>query len=384
RAYRTHPHYAIFHHDIPKIVAEEDPSKAHWLSSPWSPDYKNPTDPTVGDQHPWQVSLRDTGGADWWKYRTHIDRFANEGGVLGSSSPATLRQFLPETERHLLSASWAHHDNPWGRKGGPAGELGRAYQTVAMWTGLDPLHLDLDRYAFVSGLLQAEGLQEYILNYRRRMFSSAAAIFWMYNDSWPVTHGWTIVDYYCRKKLAYHPVRRAFAPVTVVAAEEGRAVTIYGVNELEEDWTGELRWGVFRLGGGFPLDKSERVTLAANGSTALARFPLARWEIEQFHSSGAFAALYREGDLIAQHRLFLARFKDLRFGSPNIRIERHSESVTFMSDQFVWGVCLDAEGEARLADNLFDLLPGIPYRVPWRHELGQPVIVRTGSTDATR
>ena len=34
------------------------------------------------------------------------------------------------------------------------------------------------------------------------MFSTASAIYWLYNDSWPVTHGWTIVHSYRRKKLA--------------------------------------------------------------------------------------------------------------------------------------------------------------------------------------
>lgn len=58
------------------------------------------------------------------------------------------------------------------------------------------------------------------MNYRRRMFSTASAIFWMYNDSWPVTHGWTIVDCYRRKKLAYYPVKRAFAPVAAAVVSE--------------------------------------------------------------------------------------------------------------------------------------------------------------------
>jgi beta-mannosidase len=99
REYKTHPHYAMFHHDIPKIVHDEDPSKFFWTSSPHSPDFKHPNDPTVGDQHPWGVSILNPGGADFWTYRTYVDRFANEGGVIGASSPATIRQFLPEEQQ---------------------------------------------------------------------------------------------------------------------------------------------------------------------------------------------------------------------------------------------------------------------------------------------
>ena len=42
---RTHPHYALFHHDLPQIVTREDPSKFYWISSPYSPDYQQPQRP---------------------------------------------------------------------------------------------------------------------------------------------------------------------------------------------------------------------------------------------------------------------------------------------------------------------------------------------------
>lgn len=144
----------------------------------------------MGNQHPWQISIEDNPhGTDWWRYRTSIDRHASEGGVLGASSPATLRQFLPEKHQYILSPSWDHHDNPFACLScGDAG-AGRVYQTVDLWIGRDPLDMPWEDYAILSGLLQAEGLCEYISNYRRRMFDSASAVFWQYNDSCPVTHG---------------------------------------------------------------------------------------------------------------------------------------------------------------------------------------------------
>ena len=140
---------------------------------------------------PWARSRRGFLGsiASWWTA-------PNEGGVIGASSPATLRSFLPDNEQYLWSPSWDHHDNPFAARGPQPGLLGYAYGNVEEWTGLNPENLGLDDYAFASGLIQAEGLVEYISNYRRRMFSSASAIFWSYNDSWPCTHNWSIVDYY--------------------------------------------------------------------------------------------------------------------------------------------------------------------------------------------
>ncbi len=379
---RTHPHYAIFHHDIPRIVLNENRATAYWPSSPYSPDYQDPNDPTVGDQHPWGVSILDPGGADFWRYRDYVDRFPNEGGVIGASSPATLRQFLPEDQRCLFSPGWDHHDNPFACNAPEKGSLGRAYATVELWTGRDPVPMDWQDYAFASALLQAEGLQEYIANYRRRMFSSAAAVFWMFNDSWPVTHGWTIVDYYLRRKLAYHPVRRAFQPVTVVVVADDTGVTVYGINDTPEDFSGQLRYGLFNLAGGLPLDESKTVTLTANASTPLVRFDLRRWGKLGLTKSGAFAVLSRDGGRIAQHRVFLERFKDLAFVNPKINLTLKDNMLTLASDVFAWAVCLDVDGEAPLADNCFDLLPGIPYALPWHPDLGKPTVVRVGSRDA--
>ncbi len=376
---RTHPHYAMFHHDIPLIVRREDPSTLHWLSSPSSPDYAHPNDPTVGDQHPWGVSMN-PGGADWWDYRTYVDRFPNEGGVMGASSPATLRQFLPTDQQRPFSAAWVHHDNPFAAQDREPGTLGRAYKTLDLWAGRNAREMSLDDYAFLSGLLQGEGLAEYISNYRRRMFSSACACFWSYNDSWPVTNGWTIVDYYLRRKLSFYPVRRAFQPLAVVLAEEHGRVRVFGVNDTPQDWSGDLRYGLFLTTGGMPRDECRAVTLAANASTLLAEFPRSEWEELGTTRSGAFAVLTQAGTLVAQHRLFVERFKDLEIAPPQVETSVAGGLAVFRSEVFVWGVCLDVDGETPLADNCFDLLPGIAYPVPWS-AAQPPVILRTGSAE---
>lgn len=371
--------HAIFHHYMPMIVGQEDPSTRYWPSSPYSPGFKLPNDPTLGDQHPWGVSLGTPGPAEWWDYRGYVDRFPNEGGVMGCSSLATLKQFLPEDEQHLFSHTWDHHDNPFAMMDTDRAKLGHAYQTVEFWAGRDPLEMDWEEYAILSGMLQAEGLSEYASNYRRRMFSSSSAIFWMYNDSWPVTHGWTIVDYYARQKLSYHPVRRAFQPVTVVITEEDGLVTVFGVNDTPQDWSGELRYGFFKLAGGLPVDDRSAVWLPANASTPIAKLPLDQWQKLGLKETGAFAVLSKDGKSVAQYRLFLERFKDLALSQPEIELQVTGDEVVLTSETFAWRVCLDVEGDADLADNCFDLLPGIAYRVPWSPSLGNPKISAVGN-----
>lgn len=371
---RALPDYSLYHHVIPVIIKEEDPSRPYWPSSPYSEDHVFPNEPTTGDQHPWGVTLGEHG-PDFWAYRKFIDRFPNEGGVLGASSPATLRQCLRD-QFSFRSVAWEHHDNAanFWRPG-----EGITYETVKLWLGLEPEAMAVEDYCFAAALLQAEGLYEYIANYRRRMFSSSSAIFWMYNDSWPATHGWTIVDYYLRKKLAYHPVRRAFQPVTVVVAEDGDAVRVFGVNDSPDDWEGAARFGLFELAGGMPLDETCAITLPANSSTPIGEIPRGQWTQIGLRNAGAFGVLLSDDRVLAQHRLFLEHFRNLALVVPTIDIERTDEAATFRSDVFAWGVCLDVDGESAVADNAFDLLPGIEYTIPWSNELGEPEVLRTGS-----
>jgi beta-mannosidase len=369
---RIMPDYGLYHLVFPVIMREEDPSRPYWPSSPFSTGYQNPASPVTGDQHPWDVSLG-AAGPDFWAYRSYVDRFPNEGGVMGASSPATLRQFLPPKEQYIRSFSWDHHDNEvnfWNYGSGIN------YQLTEFWLGKTAGELGFDLYPLASALIQAEGLNEYISNYRRRMYSTSSAVFWMYNDSWPVTHGWTIVDYYLRKKMAYHPVRRAYQPVTTVVVQENDSIKIFGINDSQVSWQGSLRYGVFKLAGGYPVDKRLSAVIPANTSVILAALPAVSWSDRK--TSGAFSLLEANGKIIAQYRLFTERFKDLKFSESTVKMIRGRDSVTFYSDVFVWGACIDTNGEKDLPDNCFDLLPGIPYTIPWSGK-ETPKVLFTGN-----
>jgi beta-mannosidase len=197
------------------------------------------------------------------------------------------------------------------------------------------------------------------------MFSSASAIFWMYNDCWPAVRSWTTVDYDLRRTPSFHPVRRAFAPVNVVvvAEEDSKEVVVYGVNETRAPVAATLRHGVFTLAGGYPVDRRREVVLAPNASTRLAAFPRRLWT--QPHASAAFAVLTSAAAVIARDRLILPFFKDLRWPRATVRVTCRNGKATFTSKAFAWRVCLDLDGEQKLADNFFDVYPGQPHTIAW-------------------
>ena len=368
----AYPDYALFHMVLPVILKQEDGTRYYQPSSPYSPDHESPRRPDMGDQHPWTVGFANT---DFRDYREMISRFPNEGGILGPTSLPTVLACLPPGQRYPGSFAWEVHDNSVSYWGGA-----RPYPDVMLeqWLGKPLTSMSLEDYVYYAGVVQGEGLTEYIRNFRRRMFSSASAVFWMYNDCWPATRSWTIVDYYLRRTPAFYAVKRACKPLSVALAVEDGMVRVYGVNEGPE-WQGELRCGLFALAGGYPVEIFKSIQLPANASTLVAEFSAATWDDLGVTTHGAFAILSLDGQEAARDRLFQPYYKELVWSKAQVRVRRGSSKAVFESDIFAWRVCLDLDGEHALPDNFFDVLPGIPTVLDWPEELGEPRILRVGN-----
>jgi hypothetical protein len=167
--------------------------------------------------------------------------------------------------------------------------------------------------------------------------------------------------------------------VAVVLTQEGDNINIYGVNDKPESWKGDLHYGFFTFDGNKPLDKNRHVSIPANSSVILASFPAKSMEKVGIKKSGAFAILQTDGELVSQNKLLLSYFKNLPFKKPIINIKLENGKAVFESQDFVWGVTLDIDGESDVADNCFDLFPGIPYSVIWPDETKLPVVLKSGN-----
>ena len=364
------PDYQLFHNLLPRLFAREDGTR-HWQpSSPYSPDGKHPNDDTVGDQHPWSLGFGDT---DYRKYRQMACRFPNEGGVMGPNSLPTVRECLLPGEDRPWTFAWQQHDNAIVSWNDPCPTDGQLRQ----WLGKDLRSLDIAAYVYWGGLVQAEGLSEYITNFRRRRSATTgSAVFWMYNDVWPTVRSWTTVDHRLRRTPSFHPVRRAFQPISVVVHEDGERIVITGVNDTPAEVHGELRHGLFALGGGYALERRGAVALPANAATELASFAKSAWT--DVKAQLAFAELSLGGALVARHRLMLPLPVELAWQPAQVSVRVEGGKAIFTSPTFVWGVCLDLDGERALADNYFDLFPGAPYAIPWPWAV-PPTIIGVGN-----
>ena len=66
------------------------------------------------------------------------------------------------------------------------------------------------------------------------------ALIWSYSDCWGET-GWSIIDYYLRRKASYYWFRRACTPVVkVIVRQRGEVLVMLLVNDTLQPVTGEV------------------------------------------------------------------------------------------------------------------------------------------------
>ena len=151
--------------------------------------------------------------------------------------------------------------------------------------------------------------------------------------------------------------------MSVVVIEDGDVLRIIGVNDSPTSATAELRYGLFQLGGAYDFDQGQNVTLAANAATPLTSFPRAEWTTPT--NQIVFAVLTRGTEVLARNKLVLPRFVELNWSAAAPTIHLEDGQAIFRCATFVWGVCLDLNGEQQVADNMFDLFPGQDYSIAW-------------------
>lgn len=343
------PDYGFFHLTLPRLMLAEDPTRHYQPSSPLSPGTVDPRDEHTGDQHPWTLGFFDL---DTRKYRKMECRFPNEGGVMGPTTLPTLLRCLAGGE--IGSFAWQVHDNSIADRREPRVIDG----ATQLLLGKPMADMSPPEFMYWAGLLQAEGLKEYIENFRRRAFDSACAVFWMFNDTWPAARSWTIVDYELRRTPSFEAVRRAFEPIQVVLAEVGDQITVFGLNDTDEPCQATLSYGVIGLGGDPVLAQEAQVRLEPNASTALASFPISA--ITDPTRQIAVARLaWPGGERV--NRLILPLWSQMAWPDPEVQMRRTDTGLELTSSGFVPALWVH---EPDRDPYLADLHPGWPLALP--------------------
>jgi beta-mannosidase len=245
---------AIFHRILPEVLAEEDPTRRYWPSSP-SLGWGDPESLDRGDSHYWGIWH---GREPFQLFTEKLPRFSSEYGFQAFPPMQTVGAFSEVGDQALFNPILlVHQKHPIGN------ELITEYMERDY-----PVPASFDDFVYVSQLLQARGMRMAFEAHRRAMPRTMGTLYWQLNDTWPVV-SWSSRDYFGRWKALHYAARQAFAPLLLSPFQRGDTMEVWGVSDLLEPVEGRLALELLDFQGTSLWQAPVEVTLTPNTSSLL-------------------------------------------------------------------------------------------------------------------
>ena len=390
----------LYNRHFPDICRRVDPHRPYWPGSPCGGD--SPGDELAGDCHWWQPFFMSPEMQRRIRHETFDEcraRFVSEYGVIGPCHPDSIEEYLALEDRRPGSSAWRVHTNSFEQATVPA---------AIRFHYADPETLSVPEYVAYGQMFQAliHGHAMEALRFRKQdpVDDCQGALIWSYSDCWGET-GWSILDYYLRRKASYYWFRRACAPLKVIVrrrgpchAERSEASQPLGRRDRQRpfaaaqgDTTGgredrlvtrvvndtltaasvHVDVGWWRLDGSAREVDTYPVEVAANAMTEVTSAPLDPAAHDPRHWLYAAVLRTADGRAADQSLWLLAPHRELGLAPPDIRVESAGgEWLKVSSPVYCHAVHVEDHGRELLSDNWFDLLPAVP--VPVRRCSGSP------------
>jgi beta-mannosidase len=336
----------VFHEVIPqtldRLLSKE--KNLYWPSSP-SIGWGRKESLSQGDSHYWGV---------WWgkepfeTYQKKVGRFMSEYGFQGMPNMVTLEKVIPKEDFNFTSEAFKNHQKH------PTG-----FETINEYMARDfPVPSALEKYNYVSQILQAYGMKTAIEAHRLAKPYCMGSLYWQLNDCWPVT-SWSTLDYYGNWKAAHYQVKESFAPIFFAVTENENKLSIIGGNDNLDAISGTLVVKLIDFSGNELWTASKECTLDVEKNTnclQISNAELPKFDKEKTVLVLAFTSNHTK--TVAHH--YFVKPKDLRLEKPNIEIKIVGETlIELKTNTLAKNVYLEAN-DTFFEENYFDLVPGIP------------------------
>jgi beta-mannosidase len=346
----------MFHRLLPGVVAREDPDRPYWPSSASSGEpFVDPNGQQRGDMHYWGVWH---GRLPFTAYREQFPRFASEFGFQSLPPFETIKTFTAPADRNLTSYVMEHR-----QRSGPGNR-------VILSQMLDTFRLpkDFPSLAYLSMLLQAEGMRIGVEHWRRNRARVGGTIIWQLNDCWPAI-SWSSLDYFGRWKAMHYAAKRFYAPLLLSVADCGMRREIHVTNDLPRPWEGMARWRLETLEGKVVSRGSENVAAAPLADTPVRELDFTgRISEEARRDTVLVCELWRGRKKTASCVSPFAPIKHLELARPGLKAKvgrgKDGLVIDVSAENLALFVELSLRGaDAAFSDNYFDLPAGASARI---------------------
>ena len=351
---------AIYNGIIP-VLMKLDPKRRFLLSSPYGGNLY--ASKTVGTTHNTQYLIHSIYpyilDEDMTNYKEHFStflaRFIAEEPTLGAINLPSLKKFMTDSDIYDCDDIWDYHmrENP--------------YDPFTLFDVLKGFAKKVfgdfqdgkDRY-FKIKCTHFEWVRISMENFRRNYGFINGIIYWMWNDCWPASAGWSFVDYYCLPKSSFYSFKRC-ASHTIVSIDKSNEYNIYLCNNAPLEKQVNLSLSYLNNGKVFHIT-DVKATIGPCSSSKV--YDLALSEVpdgatlicDAVFDGGHDRAFYKNGLLPI-----------VPCDAPTV-ISRDENSITLTCDSYIHAV--ELEGEYVFSDNYFSLLPNEKKTVTFRKSTG--------------
>lgn len=336
-------------------AAALDPERTFWPSSPCGgpgSTSDNWHDDRFGDMHYWDVWH---GGKEFSAYYSIKPRFCSEFGYQSFPSLETVKSFCPADQLDINSPAITYHQKH---------RLGNQ-PIINMFERYFNKPAGLKNFLYLSQVQQALAIKTGVEFWRTLKPRCMGAIFWQFNDNWPVA-SWSSIEYGGKWKLLNYEAKRFYAPViSSVYKDENGAYLLYIVSDLIRECRVDVKIEKRHISGALLEKKNFLCTLPENGTLPLiadcckefAVIPEENFLEIYLQATGADGRLYTH-----RNSAFFVPFKALTLPEAAVTAQSAMDGekyvITLSSSGTALFTALDLPGcRGVFSDNNFTLLP---------------------------
>lgn len=352
--------YIIMYERImPELMKDYAPQVCYRPSSPSSGgSFDVPQDENRGDVHYWDVWH---GNKPFSEFRKFHFRYLSEFGFQSFPFKKTVEK-ITDDERDMNIFSYVMEKHQ--RNGSANGKIMNYMQQTYKYP------TSFENVIYASQLLQADAIRYGVEHFRRNRSEDRCmgAVYWQFNDCWPVA-SWSSVDYCQRLKALHYYARRFFAPVMISCEEEGmlgsgqelvrlpfgfkKSIRLNVTNETLKDEKVTVKWQLRDADAKVLSDNSVDITVPKLSAVWLDKVELP--DVDIYNQYVSYAA-YIDGEKVSEGTVIFSYPKYFRYENPELSVKVEGNKLTVSATKYAKSVeILNDNEDLILSDNYFDL-----------------------------
>ncbi|MCQ2519382.1 MAG: glycoside hydrolase family 2 protein [Lachnospiraceae bacterium] len=344
---------------LPKIMEQYAKQIYYWPASPSSGgSFDDPRDENRGDVHYWDVWH---GNRPFSEYRKFYFRYLSEFGFQAFPSKKTVETFTDdERDMNIFSYIMEKHQ----RNGAANGKIMNYMQQTYRYPST------FETVIYASQLLQADAIRYGVEHFRRNRNDSRCmgAVYWQFNDCWPVA-SWSSVDYCQRLKALHYYAKRFFAPIMISCEEEGminsgqelvrlpfgfaKSIKLSVANESMYNETVTVKWQLRDKSS--KVLRSEETTIEVPALTSVWLEKVDLPDVDIYNEYVSYQAV-KDGVTVSEGTVIFSFPKYFRYEDPELKATVDGNKITVTASKYAKSVeILNDNEDLILSDNYFDL-----------------------------